>query len=96
MGNDVLDAALTADRWKDRLLGVNKIYDGPLHVAWYATGNNVQLAADTARRCSHSRLETAEERPELRADVKHKDLRRARAAALSMLPTTTGGRLVEV
>lgn len=76
VGNDVLDRALTADRWKDRLLGGNKIYDGPLHVAWFASGNNVQLAADTARRCSHCRLETAAERPELRADVQYPDLRR--------------------
>ncbi len=75
VGNDVLDMALTADRWKDRILGGNKVYDGPLNVAWFATGNNVQLHADTARRCSHCRLETQDERPELRADVKYPDLR---------------------
>jgi hypothetical protein len=75
VGNDVLDMALTADWWKDRVLGVNKVYDGPLHVAWFATGNNVQLHADTARRCSHCRLETPAERPELRADVRYPDLR---------------------
>lgn len=75
VGNDVLDMALTADRWKDRVLGSNKVYDGPLHVAWFATGNNVQLAADTARRCSHCRLETLHERPEQRTDVRYADLR---------------------
>ncbi|WP_202920858.1 DUF3854 domain-containing protein [Urbifossiella limnaea] len=75
VGNDVLDMALTADRWKDRVLGVNKVFDGPLNVAWYATGNNVQLHADTSRRCSHCRIETQHERPELRDDVKYKDLR---------------------
>ncbi|HEV3436964.1 MAG TPA: DUF3854 domain-containing protein, partial [Gemmata sp.] len=47
VGNDVLDMALTADRWKDRVLGVNQVYDGPLNVCWFATGNNVQLHADT-------------------------------------------------
>jgi hypothetical protein len=76
VGNDVLDMALTADHWRDRVLGVNREYDGPLHVNWYATGNNVHLHADTARRCSHCRLETASERPELRDDVKYPDLRR--------------------
>jgi hypothetical protein len=76
VGNDVLDTALTAERWKDRVLGANRVYDGPLHVTWFATGNNVQLHADTARRCSHCRLETAQERPELRDDVKYRDLRR--------------------
>lgn len=75
VGNDVLDMALTADRWKDRVLGSNKVYDGPLHISWYATGNNVQLAADTARRCAHCRLETLQERPELRTDVTYPDLR---------------------
>jgi hypothetical protein len=75
VGNDVLDMALTADRWKDRVLGANKVFDGPLNVCWVATGNNVQLAADTARRCSHCRLETIQERPELRTDVKYKNLR---------------------
>src|SRR4029078_12677722 len=72
VGNDVLDMALTADRWKDRVLGVNKVYDGPLHVAWYATGDNVQLHGDTSRRCSHCRLETELERPEMRADVRYR------------------------
>ncbi len=75
VGNDVLDMALTADRWKDRVLGGNKVYDGPLHISWYGTGNNVQLAADTSRRSSHCRLETPHERPELRTDVKYKNLR---------------------
>jgi hypothetical protein len=76
VGNDVLDMALTAVWWKDRVLGVNKVYDGPLHVCWFGTGNNVQLSADTSRRCSHCRLETADERPEYRSDVRYKDLRR--------------------
>jgi hypothetical protein len=76
VGNDALDTALTADRWKDRALGANKVFDGPLHVAWYATGNNVQRHADTSRRCSHCRLESGLERPELRADVRYPDLRR--------------------
>jgi hypothetical protein len=76
VGNEVLDAALTADRWKDRLLGGNRVYDGPLNVCWYATGNNVELHADTSRRCSHCRLESPEERPELKSGFKYLDLRR--------------------
>jgi hypothetical protein len=75
VGNDVLDAALTADRWKDRLLGGNRVYDGPLHVCWYGTGNNVQLQADTARRVCHVRLETADERPEEKGGFRHPNLR---------------------
>lgn len=76
VGNDVLDMALTADRWKDRLLGTNRVYDGPLHVCWYGTGNNVQLQADTARRACHVRLETSDERPEEKGGFRHPKLRR--------------------
>jgi hypothetical protein len=75
VGCDVLDAALTSDRWKDRLLGGNRVYDGPLHVCWFGTGNNVQLHADTARRTCHVRMETQDERPELRTGFKYPNLR---------------------
>jgi hypothetical protein len=75
VGNDVLDMALTADTWKDRVLGSNKVYDGPLHVVWFGTGNNVQLHADTSRRVCHVRMESTEERPETRSGFKYPDLR---------------------
>ena len=75
VGNDVLDRALTADRWKNRLLGTNRDYDGPLHICRFGTGNNVQLQADTARRVCHVRLETPDERPEDKNGFRHPDLR---------------------
>jgi hypothetical protein len=75
VGNDILDAALTADWWKDRVLGGNKIYNGPLHVVWFGTGNNVQMHADTARRVCHVRMESQYERPELRTGFKYPNLR---------------------
>jgi hypothetical protein len=78
--------ALTADTWKDRLLGGNKGYDGPLHVVWYATGNNVQLKADTSRRTCHIRLESPDERPEAKSDFKYPKLREhARANRVRLL-----------
>ena len=87
VGNGVLDAALTSDRWKDRLLGSNRTYDGPLSVCWYATGNNCELRADTGRRTCHVRLETPDERPELKSGFRHPKLRqhvrRHRARLLS-------------
>jgi hypothetical protein len=75
VGNDVFDRALTSDRWKDRLLGGNRVYDGPLDLVWYATGNNVQLHADTARRVCHICLETEDERPETKTGFKFTNLR---------------------
>jgi hypothetical protein len=73
-GNAVLDAALTGTAWKDRLLGVNRMAEAPLYMTWYATGNNVAIAADTARRICHVRLESPEERPEERQDFRHPNL----------------------
>jgi hypothetical protein len=73
-GNAVLDAALTGTNWKDRILGVNRMTEAPLLMTWYATGNNVCIAADTARRVCHIRLESAEERPEERQDFRHPNL----------------------
>jgi hypothetical protein len=73
-GNAVLDAALTGTNWKDRVLGVNRMAEAPLFMTWYATGNNVCIAADTARRVCHVRLESPEERPEERQDFRHRNL----------------------
>ena len=65
LGSASLDAALTATSWTDRLLGASEMVSGiPLFATWYATGNNVILAADTARRTVHIRLESPDENPE--------------------------------
>ncbi len=92
-GNCVLDAALTGPAWKDRVLGVNRMAEAPLLMTWFATGNNVMVAADTARRTCHIRLESDRERPEERDDFRHRDLlryvgrrrRRLLRAALTIL-----------
>lgn len=74
LGTAALDAALTATRWKDRILGTNTTFDGPLNTIWVATGNNVELVGDTPRRVCHIRLETQEENPENRENFKHPEL----------------------
>jgi hypothetical protein len=92
-GNAVLDAALTASSWEDRILGGNRMARMPLFVTWYATGNNVMVGADTARRVCHTRLESPEEKPEEREGFAHPDLlawvgknrQRLLAAALTIL-----------
>jgi hypothetical protein len=73
-GNDALDRALTSTRWKDRILGKSEMVDLPLIPAWYGTGNNVSVAADTARRIIHVRLDVLDEHPEDRTDFRHPDL----------------------
>ena len=75
LGSPSLDAALTATAWSDRILGQTAIASGlPMFSTWFATGNNIVLAADTARRTLHIRLESPEENPEERSGFHHADL----------------------
>jgi hypothetical protein len=86
LGGPSLDAALTSETWQDRLLGTNKTVRLPLRVAFFATGTNLQLVGDLARRCLYVRLETNHERPEERTDFRHHDiLGFARANRASLL-----------
>ena len=74
LGTAALDMALTGTTWKDRILGRSEIASVPLNMVWLATGNNVILGADIARRLIHIRLESACESPEDRDDFVHPDL----------------------
>ena len=75
-GSAALDAALTGTVWKDRRLGHTALIEAPLRMTWYASGNNVILAADTARRVCHVRLESPLENPEDRSGFKYPDIRK--------------------
>jgi len=75
LGGASLDAALTATTWNDRILGSNRTTgDLPMRTVWVATGNNLSLGTDIARRVLPIRLETPLENPEDRHDFKHSDL----------------------
>src|SRR5262249_37745142 len=76
LGSASLDAALTSTTWSGRVLGKSEmtIADTPLLAIWWATGNNVLLVADTARRVMHIRLNSNEERPEERSGFHHASL----------------------
>jgi hypothetical protein len=76
LGGGALCDALTATRWKDRILGENRGYAGPLLSIWLATGNNVRLGDDMHRRVVHVRLQPEQERPEERSGFTHPDLLR--------------------
>jgi len=73
-GNGTLDALLTSTTWSDRILGESRMYGGPALATWYATGNNVSVGGDTARRICHVRLESPMEKPEERSGFRHPDL----------------------
>lgn len=74
LGGGVLDGALTGQSAKGRRLGKNETMRGTLIATWYGTGNNVQFAGDTARRCMPIRLDSAHERPEDRQGFAHANL----------------------
>jgi hypothetical protein len=73
-GDGTLDRCLTSAEWQDRQLGSNRQFRGRVDVTFYATGNNVAIRADTARRVCHLRLESPEERPEERSDIRRPNL----------------------
>ena len=73
-GSASLDAALTGTVWKDRRLGHTELLEAPLRMTWLASGNNTILAADTARRTCHIRLQSDMESPEDRAGFKYPNI----------------------
>jgi hypothetical protein len=75
LGGQVLDAVLTSQRWRGRILGQSKIVNLPNTATWLATANNVELLGDTPRRIIPIRLEPKSERPEDRMNFKHIRLR---------------------
>jgi hypothetical protein len=73
-GDGTLDRCLTSTEWQDRQLGSNRQFRSPVDTIFFASGNNVAIRADTARRVCHVRLESPEERPEERSDFKRRTL----------------------
>lgn len=73
-GGGYWDAALTSTWWTGRILGSNNMYSGPLTTVFFATGNNVSVTGDTARRVMVVRMLSMEERPEDRKGFQHDPL----------------------
>ena len=74
LGGAALDAVLTSTTWADRMLGTTSTVKVQNLSVWWATGNNVQLLGDMARRTMQIRLESNLEKPEERDNFVHKDL----------------------
>jgi hypothetical protein len=69
-----LARALTSRTWTDRVLGRSETATVRQRATWAATGNNITLGGDLARRCYWIRLDAKQSRPWQRADFKHLDL----------------------
>jgi putative DNA primase/helicase len=88
-----LAAALTATSWTDRFLGSSRLLEAPVRTVWLATGNNVRLSEELARRTLWIRLDSGRARPCERSGFRHPDLRawarqerpRLLAAALTLV-----------
>lgn len=75
LGCASLDALLTSTTWTDRILGTSAMTAKlPAKAIWIATGNNLQFAADTARRTLRIRLQSLLEQPEERTGFRHPNL----------------------
>jgi hypothetical protein len=74
LGSPALDAALTGETWRDRILGASQIVELPLLAIWSATGNNVVVRGDMPRRTARIRILALTENPEQRTDFRHKKL----------------------
>jgi hypothetical protein len=69
-----LAAVLTADSWQGRILGRSEMVMVPNRATWAATGNNIDVGGDLARRCYRIRLDARQAQPWLRTGFKHADL----------------------
>jgi len=71
-----LAAALTTSEWSDRLLGQSRIVRYPVRCVWVATGNNLTLSTELARRSVHTRMNPQRDRPWERQELafRHPDL----------------------
>ena len=69
-----LEAVLTADLWRGRILGQSKMVLVPQRATWLATGNNIKLGGDLARRCYRIRLDPHVSKPWMRSGFTHEDL----------------------
>lgn len=71
-----LAAALTSGQWSDRILGVSKQVTLPIRNVWVATGNNLELSDEQARRAIPIFLDPGELRPSDRPKTafRHPDL----------------------
>lgn len=69
-----LAAVLTTTEWTDRLLGKSEIVQVPNRSLWLATGNNLQLDGEIARRAVWIRLDPKRDRPWDRSGFRHEPL----------------------
>jgi hypothetical protein len=74
LDSSALAAALTTETWTDRVLGSSRMASLPVACTWLATGNNVQLSEELARRTLWVRLDPGCDQAHLRTGFRHQNL----------------------
>jgi hypothetical protein len=69
-----LEGLLTAGYWSDRVLGLSRDVVLSVRCVMVATGNNMQVSGETARRTLSCRLDAGVEHPEERTGFRHPNL----------------------
>ncbi|MBC8422882.1 bifunctional DNA primase/polymerase [bacterium] len=75
LDSGALSSALTTAVWEDRILGKNETIRVPVRCVWVATGNNVTLSTELARRFIRIRIDPRMDRPFQREGFRHNPLR---------------------
>jgi DNA primase catalytic core len=70
-----LAAAITAERWSDRILGQSRMLDLPNRATWLTTINNAQLTLEIARRSVRVRIDAKVDQPWKRTGFRHDPIR---------------------
>ncbi len=70
-----VSSAITSPTWEDRILGTSETIRVPVRCVWVATGNNPAVSSEIARRTVRIRLDARRDRPWLREEFRHLDLR---------------------
>ncbi len=74
LDSPALAAAITSRTWEDRVLGTQALVHLPQRMVWIATGNNVTLSSELARRSIWIRLDAKSERPWETTGFRHQNL----------------------
>lgn len=74
MRSAALDRLLTSAIWQDRILGTSETFSAPVSMVLFASGNNLAIGGDLARRVMHVRLQPAVEQPEQQSGWKYPEL----------------------
>jgi hypothetical protein len=74
LDSPILAMAITAEVWRDRLLGTNSTAGISNRATLIATGNNLRLGGDLPRRCVWVRLDAKVAQPWRRTGFRHPDL----------------------